>query len=293
MVPGPQARAPSRSVPSAAMAGGRRRWGRGDAGAVAGALVLVVAAVVAAGWCAAMAWIAAPSLAGASRSAATAALGAAALAGAAVLALTLVAVRAAARGRSLPEVAHAEVVPDGATATTATTATFTVSDDLERRCAHLEQRCADLDAALARARAEERRLVGDVDLLGADVDELLVHQEALHAELDRLADRSHRPAAAGSAHADAVRAAWRRSLPPDDLGDVTGIGPRLARQLRSIGVVTFRDLALVDGEQLARVRALLPACPDRVEQESWQAQARALHVTKYGEPVETAPVSAP
>jgi predicted flap endonuclease-1-like 5' DNA nuclease len=68
----------------------------------------------------------------------------------------------------------------------------------------------------------------------------------------------------------------------DDLRAVRGIGPSMERKLHALGIVSYRQLALLDGAQLERVRAELTDFRTRIEREDWVGQARALHREKYG-----------
>lgn len=68
----------------------------------------------------------------------------------------------------------------------------------------------------------------------------------------------------------------------DDLRAVRGIGPSMERMLHSLGIVSFRQLALLDGSELERVRDELHEFRTRIEREDWIGQARALHKDKYG-----------
>lgn len=68
----------------------------------------------------------------------------------------------------------------------------------------------------------------------------------------------------------------------DDLRAVRGIGPSMERMLHGLGIVSFRQLALLDGADLERVRHELRDFRSRIEREDWIGQARQLHKGKYG-----------
>jgi predicted flap endonuclease-1-like 5' DNA nuclease len=68
----------------------------------------------------------------------------------------------------------------------------------------------------------------------------------------------------------------------DNLRALRGIGPSMERMLHSLGIVSFRQLALLDGDELQRVRDELRDFRTRIEREDWIGQARALHKEKYG-----------
>jgi predicted flap endonuclease-1-like 5' DNA nuclease len=68
----------------------------------------------------------------------------------------------------------------------------------------------------------------------------------------------------------------------DDLRSVRGIGPSMERKLHELGIVSYRQLAMLDGAELERVRAELTDFRGRIEREDWVGQARALYRAKYG-----------
>ena len=68
----------------------------------------------------------------------------------------------------------------------------------------------------------------------------------------------------------------------DDLRAVRGIGPSMERMLHGLGIISFRQLAMLDGVELERVRAELSDFRTRIEREDWVGQARDLHREKYG-----------
>ena len=68
----------------------------------------------------------------------------------------------------------------------------------------------------------------------------------------------------------------------DDLRAIRGIGPSMERKLQGIGIVSYRQLALLDGAELERVRGELTDFRGRIERENWVGQARALYREKYG-----------
>jgi predicted flap endonuclease-1-like 5' DNA nuclease len=68
----------------------------------------------------------------------------------------------------------------------------------------------------------------------------------------------------------------------DNLRAVRGIGPSMERMLHGLGIVSFRQLAMLDGAELERVRGELSDFRSRIEREDWVGQARALYREKYG-----------
>lgn len=102
------------------------------------------------------------------------------------------------------------------------------------------------------------------------------------------------PAAAPAPEATAAAAASisgepseeaRKTLPPkaaarpagsaDDLTRIKGIGPVIARKLEGMGITTYRQLAELSPEEIAKVNAAIEF-PGRVERERWVEQARSF-----------------
>ena len=63
---------------------------------------------------------------------------------------------------------------------------------------------------------------------------------------------------------------------PDDLKAIKGIGPALERLLNDLDILTYEDIATLAGERLEAVRRILGIYPDRIEDDEWIPQARAL-----------------
>jgi predicted flap endonuclease-1-like 5' DNA nuclease len=71
---------------------------------------------------------------------------------------------------------------------------------------------------------------------------------------------------------------------PDDLRRIRGIGPAMERLLNGQGIVTFRQLALLDEAGVAELEQRLPGVPGRVRRDRWVEQAEKLHVETHGDP---------
>ncbi len=69
----------------------------------------------------------------------------------------------------------------------------------------------------------------------------------------------------------------------DDLVDLYGVGPRIARLLNEHGVTRFRQIAVWTPTDVQRFSALLPDFKDRIRHEGWIESAREEHFKKYGE----------
>lgn len=71
----------------------------------------------------------------------------------------------------------------------------------------------------------------------------------------------------------------------DDLRRIRGIGPALERLLHELGLTTYRQVAELEGEPLARLRQRLEGFRDRIERQDWRGQARELHNAKYDDQI--------
>ncbi len=72
---------------------------------------------------------------------------------------------------------------------------------------------------------------------------------------------------------------------PDDLKMIVGVGPVLERMLYHLGIATYRQIARWTERDIDEVDARLPEFPGRIRRDAWVTQARALHQSKYGEPL--------
>lgn len=94
-----------------------------------------------------------------------------------------------------------------------------------------------------------------------------------------------KPSAPRSAAHKASAARRAAPTPPvsDDLLEIVGVGPKLAKLLNEQGITSFKQLALLTSREEAALDDLLGAFKGRIEREGWVRQARELHQTKYGE----------
>jgi predicted flap endonuclease-1-like 5' DNA nuclease len=70
---------------------------------------------------------------------------------------------------------------------------------------------------------------------------------------------------------------------PDDMRRIRGIGPAMETLLNEQGIVTFRQLALLDDAGIKELEARLPGVPGRIRRDRWVDQARDLHVQTHGD----------
>ncbi|MCA9660876.1 MAG: hypothetical protein KC486_21210, partial [Myxococcales bacterium] len=72
---------------------------------------------------------------------------------------------------------------------------------------------------------------------------------------------------------------------PDDLKVIAGIGPVLERKLNDAGIVSYRDLAILDDAAIDALDGPLASLRNRIRREHWVVQAKKLHLAKHGEVV--------
>ena len=109
--------------------------------------------------------------------------------------------------------------------------------------------------------------------------------QALEADLaDCRAASASAPVAAASASGAATGLFGAPAEKPiDDLKRISGIGPKIERQLAGIGVTTFRQIANFTSDDVERVNDAIQVFQGRIEREDWIAQARDLHREDYGD----------
>lgn len=68
----------------------------------------------------------------------------------------------------------------------------------------------------------------------------------------------------------------------DDLKLIHGVGPKLERLLKSMGITSFAQVARFESGDIAYVTAALEAFPGRIERDDWMSSAAEEHRKKYG-----------
>ncbi len=74
----------------------------------------------------------------------------------------------------------------------------------------------------------------------------------------------------------------KKSLTPDDLKEIRGIGESIENVLHEAGVTTFAQIAKLNKSQKGAIAKGLKKFTDRIERDRWVEQAKALHKEKYG-----------
>jgi predicted flap endonuclease-1-like 5' DNA nuclease len=62
----------------------------------------------------------------------------------------------------------------------------------------------------------------------------------------------------------------------DDLTRIKGLGPKLAEQLRGLGVTSFAQMAAWDDAEIDRIDGQLGRFQGRIRRDDWPGQARLL-----------------
>ncbi|MEO1064176.1 MAG: hypothetical protein AAFZ07_22375, partial [Actinomycetota bacterium] len=159
------------------------------------------------------------------------------------------------------------------------------SDELSQLWGELERATApDGESAASSAGAAE------LDSVRAALDEARGALAGREAELDQLR------ASIGERDAELAELRGRLSVAEsavngngsvgrtaaDDLREVSGIGPKMAKTLQELGVDSFRELALLTDARIAQLVQKAPAIGSRIERDGWVDQARQLYEAKYG-----------
>lgn len=169
-------------------------------------------------------------------------------------------------------------------------------------------RIAELEAAAVDA-AEIERLGGDLAACSEDRERLQIRVAALEGELEARDTAgvpaepaspapAVAPAADGAAAAEpsreeglariaeiAARTSGGGPAVDDDLKKVHGIGPKLEKTLKGLGITSYRQIANFQSDDIAYVTAALDAFKGRIERDDWMSSAAEEHTKKYNEPV--------
>ena len=70
--------------------------------------------------------------------------------------------------------------------------------------------------------------------------------------------------------------------PDDDLKTIKGIGPKLEALLKEMGIISYRQIANFQEEDIQFIAAALGSFPDRITRDDWMAGAHHEQEKKYG-----------
>ncbi len=141
------------------------------------------------------------------------------------------------------------------------------NDSLERDLALARAALHDQEAELRRVRTGLVAAEGPESSAAAMVDQMMVTEATTSVEVI-----AARTAGDGPRH-------------DDDLKLIRGIGPKLERRLKDMGITSFAQIARFDAADIAVVAGALGSFPKRIERDDWVAAAAHLHQETYGEPV--------
>ena len=180
--------------------------------------------------------------------------------------------------------------------------TRALEDELAGRDAQLASRAEELagrDARLASQAEELAGLWGELERAtrptGAEGEvptPEVIPDGALERLRTELSQRDRELSAlraaldAARSHAGTNGASGRPEV--DDLREITGLGPKMARTLAELGVDSYRELALLTDARVAQLVQRAPQIAGRLERDGWIDQARVLFESKYGVPVDAA-----
>ena len=133
-------------------------------------------------------------------------------------------------------------------------------------------RVAELQRELAAARGAS----GTASAAAAHVSDAVVIDDAPEAS-------GAMGAAGGAAGSAAGLFGAPASAPVDDLKKISGVGPVIETQLAGIGITTYRQIADLTADDVARVNDAIEVFQGRIEREDWITQAARLHREKYDE----------
>ncbi len=68
----------------------------------------------------------------------------------------------------------------------------------------------------------------------------------------------------------------------DDLTRIHGIGPKIERTLKSLGIISYRQIAQLTDDDIDRLGDHLGHFRDRIRRDNWMASAAELHRKRYG-----------
>lgn len=136
--------------------------------------------------------------------------------------------------------------------------------NLRTELASLRDSHAEVDARLVTVETER-------DTAATQADEYRTRADAAELEVRELRGQVAELQAAA------------RAAEPDDLKQISGVGPKLERLLHRVGIRTFRQLAELDDAAVDRLDSELAEFKGRIRREGWVEQAKVLQATKYSD----------
>ncbi len=141
------------------------------------------------------------------------------------------------------------------------------NDSLERELSLARAALHDQEAELRRVRSGLTAAEISESSAAAVVNEMVVSEATTSVEVI-----AARTAGDGPRH-------------DDDLQLIHGIGPKLERRLKDMGITSFAQIARFGAADIAVVAGALGSFPKRIERDDWVAGAAHLHQETHGEPI--------
>ena len=79
----------------------------------------------------------------------------------------------------------------------------------------------------------------------------------------------------------AARTSGGREVTNDDLKKIHGVGPKIEKLLKGMGITSFLQVANFTPEDIETVTRALDAFPGRIERDDWVGSADQLYREKY------------
>jgi len=180
-----------------------------------------------------------------------------------------------------------------------------LQDELEATSAERQELATRLEALSAELEDERGRIgmleselgraqqaAAEVPGLRAELEEANVDRQDLSARVEKLTAASDATSGPGPTKEDAVarmaavaeRTAGGGPAPDDDLKKIRGVGPKLEKTLKELGITSYRQVANFGADDIEIVTSALSAFKGRIERDNWMAGAAEQHLKKYNEP---------
>jgi predicted flap endonuclease-1-like 5' DNA nuclease len=125
----------------------------------------------------------------------------------------------------------------------------------------------------------------------ADVDAFEAKMENFHGRVEREDWITQARALYFKKYGQQITGTWKPAgskisyAEQDDLEEIVGVGPVLAKLLHDNGIHTFRQVARWTQADISKMQDQIEGFGDRIERENWVNQSRDLHEKKYGEKI--------
>jgi predicted flap endonuclease-1-like 5' DNA nuclease len=146
-------------------------------------------------------------------------------------------------------------------------------------------RIAQLEEALRGARDEQAARIAELQARDVRIAQLEAAARRVTSAPASGPEAPSKDEAVAAMAAIASRTAGGGPRVDDDLKKIHGVGPKLERLLKRMGITSFAQVARFEAGDIATVTAALDAFPGRIERDDWMASAAEEHEKKYGVPV--------